>query len=984
MTHANAIAAALQAAHVAPGTPVAVLQKPTPGWVSSILGIMRLGAAYLPLDMGLPWARLAAMVNDCQPSVVLVDESSEQHVGKLDRSEIHVINISGLKRQDGSTPVLATRDGSAAILYTSGSSGIPKGIELKHEGLRNWAEPLSQLYGLGSEVVLQQTSSTFDLSLVQIFTALCHGGSLCLISLQHRGDAQAISNIMASQGVTFTCATPSEYAAWLAYGKQGLYNSVAWRTAFCAGEQVPVSLTEQLASLAKTDLAFYNLYGPTEASLAATGMRVPLDISCGPIAAGRPLPNYSVYVVDEQLRSLPVGVQGEVYIGGAGVAKGYLNKPELTAARFISNTFSTAEDEAKGWTTMHRTGDLGRWREDGTLLIEGRISGDTQVKLRGLRIDLAEIEHAIMNVSGGTLSEAVVSVHGNPTSSDKPGFLVAHVVFGRDEGSMEHHIGTIQSRLSNKLPQYMCPALIIPLDRIPTTNSGKVDRKAVAALPFPSENGGPVDDGDHAALTDTEMRLRSIWAQILTLNHRKVTAETDFFHVGGSSLLLLNLQARIREVFTINMPLIRMFESSTLGAMAHRIEHGMQHEVAAEAIDWDKETALSPTLLNLASQPSPPLPKEAPTKPSVVILTGATGQLGQALLASLVADPHIKHIHCIGVRNAQHRQTQPPFPNPKITLHEGDLVLPRLGLSAPTAAAIFTSADAIIHNAADMSYLKTYASLRAANLQSTKELVNLTAAAALSKKPTIPFHYISTVSVGNIPALHHAEAAEEYVFRPGSVRAYPPPSLSLASSVDIAKTAHGYVASKWASEVFLERVCEKLPGWDVVIHRPSLIMRPQTLGEGGGAEQGGGGLEFVENLRRFAGLLRAVPVVGMNMVGELGDGGKGVRVSGSFDVVSLEEVVRGVMEAVVGTGRADAEVSSLRFLHHIGSVELPLGDLKSWVADEGQDRDDIQEMEALEWARRAGELGMHPTMVAMVQELAAAETGRLVLPRLGR
>jgi nucleoside-diphosphate-sugar epimerase len=494
-----------------------------------------------------------------------------------------------------------------------------------------------------------------------------------------------------------------------------------------------------------------------------------------------------------------------------------------------------------------------------------------------------------------------------------------------------------------------------------------------------------VDDGDHVALTDTEMRLRSIWEQILTLNHRKVTAETDFFHVGGSSLLLLSLQARIREVFNINMPLIRMFESSTLGAMAHRIEHGMQHEVAAEAIDWDKETALSPTLLNPASQPSPPPPTEPPTKPSVVILTGATGQLGQALLASLVADPHIKHIHCIGVRNAQHRQNQTPFPNPKITLHEGDLVLPRLGLSAPTAAAIFTSADAIIHNAADMSYLKTYASLRAANLQSTKELVNLTAAAALSKKPTIPFHYISTVSVGNIPALHHVEAAEEYVFRPGSVRAYPPPPLS-SSSVDIAKTAHGYVASKWASEVFLERVCEQWPGWDVVIHRPSLIMRPQlteegALGKGGG---GGGGLEFVENLRRFAGLLRAVPVVGMNHMGGLGDGGKGVRVSGSFDVVSLEEVVRGVMEAVVGTGRADAEVSSLRFLHHIGGVELPLGDLKSWVADEGQEGDDIQEMEALEWARRAGELGMHPTMVAMVQELAAAETGRLVLPRLGR
>lgn len=1000
LAHANAVTAALLAANVIIASPVAVLLEPSPAWISSLLSIMRAGAVYLPLDLSLPWARLAAMVHDCQPNIILVDKDSKQYVSKLKRSEMQVIDVSSIERQDQPTAISASADDPAVILYTSGSSGAPKGIMLKHEGLRNWTEPIARYFNLGTEVVLQQTSPTFDLSLIQVFTALCFGGSLCLISRQQRGDAEATTKIIADQGVTFTGATPSEYATWLHYGKRNLHSSAAWKTALCAGEPVPFSLVEQLASLGRTDLAVYNVYGPTETSFTCTATQVSLNTSCGPIAAGRPLPNYSVYVVDDQLRPVPVGMQGEIYIGGPGVGLGYLNQPELTSARFVPNVLDNPRDNAWSWKTMHRTGDLGRWLEDGELLVEGRI--DTQVKLRGLRIDLAEVEHAILNLAEGELCEAVVSVRRS--SLDEPEFLIAHIVFTQSD-NFRQHLGVIQSRLSNRLPKYMCPAAFVSLDKMPTTTSGKLDRKLIAKLPLPSDGNQLGDDEEKeqdVTLTDTETRLKKIWEEILGLR-RRITVQTDFFHVGGSSLLLLSLKARIRETFNCDMPLVRMFESSTLGAMGHQIGHGLSYDVEADAIDWDKETALPPELLDLNIKTAHLSTYTSPkrnAKPEVVVLTGATGQLGRALLDILVAEPLIDHVHCIGVRNTRDRPGIAALDKNKVTMHEGDLVLPDLGLSGDDAAAVFGATDAVIHNGADMSYLKTYASLRAANLQSTKDLVKMIA--RHSGRRRVPFHYVSTVSVGNIVATALANGANiadgtsdvgsspgasdaqdlergRFSFRPVSIAAYPPPSV--VSTSEIGRTAHGYVATKWASEVFLEHLHKRFPEWPVVIHRPSLIARPTPEAPSSGQSKGEAGsarLEFVENLRHYSSLLRAVPVAPT-----IAD--KRLSVSGALDVVPLSNLVKEMVDSLrrsLTDVREEMVVEGVRFFHHIGGVELPLDDVRNLVAKNEHGKD-IRELDVVEWARKAGEQGMHPTMVALFESLAAAE-GRLVFPRLAR
>lgn len=999
LAHANAVTAALQAANVTIASPVAVLLEPSPIWVSSLLGIMRAGAVYLPLDLSLPWARLAAMVHDCQLNTILVDKDSKQYVRKLNRSEMQVIDVSSIERQVESTAISASADDPAVILYTSGSSGAPKGIMLKHEGLRNWTEPIAGFFNVGREVVLQQTSPTFDISLIQVFMALCFGGSLCLISRQQRGEAEAISKIVTDQGVTFTCATPSEYATWLHYGKRNLHSS-AWKTALCAGEPVPSSLMKQFASLGRTDLTVYNAYGPTETSFTCTATQVSLNTSCGPIAAGRPLPNYSVYVVDDQLRPVPVGMQGEIYIGGPGVGLGYFNQPELTSARFVPNVFNKPNHDSWSWKTMHRTGDLGRWLEDGQLLVEGRI--DTQVKLRGLRIDLAEVEHAILDVAEGELYEAAVSVRRS--SLDEPEFLVAHIVYAQADNNRQD-LSVIQFRLSRRLPKYMCPAAFVSLNKLPTTTSGKLDRKLIAELSLPSDENRLGDDEEKeqvVTLTDTETRLKKIWEEILGLR-RRITVQTDFFHVGGSSLLLLSLKAHIRETFNCDMSLVGMFESSTLGAMARQIDHGLSYDVEADAIDWDKETALPPELLDLSIKTAPSSTctlRKRNAKPKVVVLTGATGQLGRALLDTMVTEPLIDHVHCIGVRNARDRPDMAALDKNKVTMHEGDLVLPNLGLSEDGAAAVFGAADAVIHNGADMSYLKTYASLRAANLQSTKDLVKMIA--RHSGQRSVPFHYVSTVSVGNTIATALANGANitdgtsnvgsssgasdaqdierrRFVFRPVSIAAYPPPSV--VSSLEIARTAHGYIATKWASEVFLEHLQERYPEWPILIHRPSLIARqtPKAPPSGQSKEESGGArLEFIENLRRYSSLLRAVPAAPA-----IAD--KRVSVSGALDVVPLSDVVKEMVDSLrrsLTDVRERRVVEGVRFFHHISGVGLPLNDVRNLLAKNEHDKD-IREMNVLEWAQKAGELGMHSTMVALFESLAAAE-GQLVFPHLVR
>ncbi|KAK7736129.1 putative Hybrid PKS-NRPS biosynthetic cluster [Cytospora paraplurivora] len=966
----NQIAAALKGAGVGFGSPVAVLQEPSAGGICSFLGILRVGGIYVPLEPSMPTPRLASVVQDSRPSVILVDHRTKYMLDDL-RPQMKVIDVSETFPPSKTVPNTASVDGLAAILYTSGSSGTPKGILVTHRGLLNWAEPIAQLYGLG---------------------------------IEKRGDGRAISELISRHGITFTCATPSEYASWLHYGKEELASCSMWRTAIAIGEPMPESLVWQFALRNSPAFALWNLYGPTETTITATSMCIPLQSfssgddtafeSEGPPAAGRPHPNYSVYVLDERLRPVPAGIQGEIYIGGPSVARGYVNQPELTVERFVPDVFASEEDRKHGWTMLHRTGDLGRWRSDGALLVEGRMAGDTQVKLRGLRIDLGEVEHAIVDCASGIFQEAAVSLR--EAADGTSGFLVAHVVINeawqkqlQSPDDIELEISTIQRRLSDRLPQYMCPAGLLVVPSLPLTTSAKLDRKALGLLPLPqfshAPEKSPTEDVDqdgssheHDIMTTTEIRLQDVWLDVLSayIGGRKITPVTDFFHVGGSSILLLRLRSQIREVFGVDMPLIRMFEQSTLDGMARWIDHGNQVPgQKPESIDWDKETELLDSVLRVETRLNISSFRDPEIAAKTVILTGATGLLGNALLNAMVDNPFIKHIHCIAVRE--------PLKHPhlasmdRVTLYKGDLTKPRLGLSDTDANELFSSSDAVIHCAADMSYLKTYASLRSANVQSTKEI----AAMSAHTGRMVPIHYISSIGVGTIPAAvidgyQNKSQSEDFIFRPVSVAAYKPinPCSSLGNGRQAQSTGGGYAASKWASEVFLERLSVQHPRWQITIHRPSFITpdawdgRLSNLSDlrdqpviSPTTNSNGSSLELLQNLRHYARLLG-------NVLPIIPDG----RMSGTWDLVPVGKVVEDVMQQLL-LEISDGEQTQFQVLHHVGEVEMQLTGMSDWIKTDKETQERVQEMDLAEWASAAGEKGMHPIMVAMLQNFAVAD-----------
>lgn len=926
----ESMAAAMHDSGVTPGSVVAVLQEPTASWIASILAIMRLGAVYLPLDPSAPWSRLNAAFKECKPCLLLVDSETESLTGRLEAPNLTTLNVASSSLvATKAVPSIACRpDDTALMLYTSGSTGAPKGIILKHEGIRNHVESLQETLGISAEVVLQQSSCSFDLSYSQVFTAVCFGGSICTVSRNIRGDAVAITALIASEGVTYTLATPTEYAMWLQYGQSGPLQHSSWAKAICAGEQCSQNILTQFDALQKDELKVFNAYGPTEASVlvTATELRYKDRDGCQPahkVPAGNVLPNCTLYVVDEGLHILPPGVQGEIYLGGAGIASGYVNNPELTSEKFIANPFASDHLKSQGWTTLHRVGDVGRWTADGSIVIEGRVSGDTQVKIHGIRLDVREVEDAILEVAGEALSDAAVSLRSSLDNRHE--FLVAHVVF-RPEYPVENRQRFLQAlpcRL--QLPNYMRPAVVIPLDEFPRTISSKLDRKAIgnSVLPEITWRGDENERGSN--LTTTEARLRDIWVDMipgLSRGLHRVTNETDFFNVGGTSQLLIGLQAEIRDAFNMRLPIVEMFQSSSLRGIASLIENRDAGPV--KPIDWDQETALPDAALQRCE-----IAGTSTKDASVVVLTGATGYLGRALLEALLDDDGVKEVHCIGIRRL--KSSSDMIGMRKVHLYEGNLTLPRLGLTEKDAKVIFSSATRIIHNGADASHMRHYQSLRLPNLQSTKELVEMAANAGRR----IPIHYISTTTLSP----YFAAGIEHETFPPVSLATYQPPTDGFG----------GYPATKWASEHCLERLHQHwIPtgGWPIFIHRPSLISRAAD----------DPALDVVHNVRYFARLMRAVPVA--------------PNVAGYLDEVALSTVVNGIVTSLHGRG---ADHPGVRFRHYCGKEKLPLSDMKSWILGTGgraPGEADVEEMPLDQWATRAADMGMDPAVVAWVASVA--------------
>lgn len=855
----NAIAAALQAGKTLDGDIVAIFQEPSSDWICSLLAIFRIGAVYVPLDLRTPLPRLASIVKNCQPRIILTHRPTLEIVFALDALDATTINVTDLPQSDSHTPHnRADPSSPAVILFTSGTTGIPKGIVINHSNLRNQMESYSKEWNIAAGVgmVLQQSAFSFDFSIDQIFAALANGGALYVVPASQRGDPISITNLMVTEGITYTSATPSEYLMWIRYGAPNLASCSNWQYAFAGGEPLAEALIYNFRSLGLSDLRLFNNYGPAEITVASTKIEIPYNnMPVGePVPAGYMLPNYSVYIVDEHLNPLPTGFRGEIVIGGGGVSSRYLDNEELTKRKFLPDVFATSDYVANGWRTMYRTGDRGRLRDDGALICEGRIEGDTQIKLRGFRIELEDIENTMLQVAKGVLIKAVVSLRGQTDEQ----FLVAHVIFEKTHPAVDRE--DLLKRLPSllPLPLYMCPAVVIALDNLPLTHHLKLDRSAIGVLPLPEIK----DDTYSAELTEEQTRLRSIWQEVLPRAHR-IAADTDFFLVGGNSLLLVKLQAIIRETFAVVLRLVDLMNTPILGHMSLMI----QDTVRTHNIDWAAETTLQYLTLSNGSRSGSPTKASKQTDDNlVVLLTGATGYLGRHILSQLVADRRISKIHCVAIReNNELIDKRLSVHSEKLRLRAGDLSYPLLGLTNTDFAGLTSSVDVILHCGANRSFWDSYATLEPTNVAPVKELVRL----ALPRK--IPIHFMSS----------------------GGVRKYDTMTPPVNGT-------DGYIASKWAAEQYLSNVAYEF-ALPVYIHRPLA-----AVGTDSSVPH-----EVLQELLGLAKKMGTVPSF---------DG-----LQGSIDLIPTSEIVGDVLGKLFED--PDAVMQNPLFIHHESWMRVGTGAL---------------------------------------------------------
>jgi amino acid adenylation domain-containing protein len=556
---ANRVAHLLRSLGVGPETLVAVCAGRSAALVAALLGVLKAGGAYVGLEPRYPRERLAFMLDDARARVLLTEQRFE---ALLPEHKIPTVRLDAdrdlIERQSSRRPerVGVTPQNLAYLIYTSGSTGRPKGVAIAHHSaavLVGWAGgvfPAETLAG-----VLAATSICFDLSVFELFVPLAHGGAVIVAE-----DALALPSHPAAAEVTLVNTVPSALAELVR--QRALPPSV--RTVNLAGEALQRELVEAIYRGSAVG-EVRNLYGPSEDTTYSTWTLVEKGGRRQP-AIGRPVARTRVYLVDRRLRPVPLGVAGELLLGGEGLARGYFGRPELTAERFVPDPLTNIPGER-----LYRTGDLARYRPDGDLEYLGRI--DHQVKVRGFRIELGEIEAALLALP--EVREAAVLAR-----EDHPGerTLVAYVVPAApitpiEPGAAEPPAapaGDLAARLRRNLPDFMVPSFFVPLAALPLTPNGKLDRKA---LPRPER---PLAAGDdEPPRTPVEEVLAEIWADLLRLDPEsrgRVGLRANFFALGGHSLLATRLASRLREAFGVELPLRRLFEAPTLAGQAAEIE----------------------------------------------------------------------------------------------------------------------------------------------------------------------------------------------------------------------------------------------------------------------------------------------------------------------------------------------------------------------------------------------------------------------------
>lgn len=541
---ANHLAHRLQALGVGPEQPVGLCANRDADMIVGLLGILKSGGAYVPLDPAYPQERLAFMINDAKVKVLLTERSALDDALQHEARVLYLDDeMQSFTTQSAHNPVSnVVASNLAYIIYTSGSMGIPKGVAIEHHSanaLCNWSRTVFDDEELSG--VLVSTSICFDVSVFEIFAPLSWGGRIILAQ-----NVLQLSDLLDATEISLISTVPSAMIELLRIG--GVPDSV--RTVNLAGEPLSSSLAQQIYEQTNARRVL-NIYGPSEDTTYSTYDFIPRGSTESP-AIGRPISNTKAYLLNRYLQPVPIGVAGQLYLEGAGLARGYLGHPDLTAERFTPSSFST-EPGAR----LYATGDLARYRTDGEIEFLGRI--DHQVKVRGYRIELGEIEAVLAQHPG--VSSSIVVVLEDKTGDKR---IVAYVTRAQN---LLTSTDDLYNFLRQKLPAYMIPSAFVVLDSLPLTPNGKVNRKA---LPVPDRLRPELDTEFIAPANVTQETFASIWSELLKIE--RVGISDNFFRLGGHSLMATRLISRIRSAFQVELPLQAVFENPTVAGLSERVD----------------------------------------------------------------------------------------------------------------------------------------------------------------------------------------------------------------------------------------------------------------------------------------------------------------------------------------------------------------------------------------------------------------------------
>ena len=565
----NRLAVRLRALGVAADAPVGVCLERSEAMPVALLGVLKAGGAYVPLDPEYPSERLAFMLADSGAGLLLTQEGLRERSsawgGKTVTLESleqgpapHEEAAAGDSARDAVSP-----DNLAYVIYTSGSTGQPKGVMISHRAIVNHMLWMQAEFPLGpDDRVFQKTVYGFDASVWELFSPLVAGARLVMARPDGHRDAAYMIGSAEAEGITVMQLVPSMLRVLLDEPRAGEWRGL--RRMFCGGEALTYDLRRRFRE--RVGALLVNLYGPTETAIDATYWVCDPFEERREVIIGRPLGNVAVYILDGRMQPVPVGVTGELYVGGVQLARGYRGRAGLTAERFVPDPYSR-EPGAR----LYRTGDIARRLSDGLIEYMGR--ADHQVKLRGHRIELGEIEAAL--ASHPSVRAAAVVVRGDAPGGER---LVAYFVA---RGGERPSADELREHIAARLPRHMIPAAFVSLDALPLMTNGKVDRKA---LPAPSEAHRGGDDTYVAPRTPTEQVVAEIWAEVLRVE--RVGVNDNIYELGGHSLLAMQITSRVREAFDLEISLAELFTAApTVAEMAAAVEERQIGEASSEDLE---------------------------------------------------------------------------------------------------------------------------------------------------------------------------------------------------------------------------------------------------------------------------------------------------------------------------------------------------------------------------------------------------------------